>query len=130
MALKPSTAKIVDLDTTVDVVPVQSQEGPIVWATVKMEYTLAGLKPVVTICVPVPWKADQSQDERRGQALSCARQLIEHACRAAGVGPAEPILDDSDLGDLREDGARPMLEGLAKELGLSKPTRRPPQTRS
>jgi hypothetical protein len=33
MALKPVTAQIIDLDTTVDVVPVESREGPIVWAS-------------------------------------------------------------------------------------------------
>lgn len=124
MALKPATAKIIDLDTSVDVVPVESREGPIVWATVKMEYTLAGLNPLVTICVPVPFKDGDTQDERRAQALRCARQLIEHACRAAGVGPAEP--NNEGLAEAVVEGVAPSaLEGIAQELGLSEPTTAP-----
>lgn len=130
MALRPAMAKIIDLDTTVDVVPVESSEGPIVWATVKMEYTLAGLTPAVTICVPVPWKAEESQDERRAQALRCARQLIEHACRAAGVGPAEPVSEGSAAESIIEATMPSGMEGLAQELGLSEPTRQPKKQRA
>ena len=124
MALKPATAKIVDLDTSVDVVPVQSREGPVVWATVKMEYTLAGLNPLVTICVPVPFKDGDTQDERRALALRCARQLIEHACRAAGVGPADNEPEEA-LEAIGEEIAPSALEGIAQELGLAEPTRAP-----
>lgn len=124
MALKPATAKIIDLDTTVDVVPVESREGPIVWATVKMEYTLAGLTPLVTICVPVPWKDSDTQDERRAQALRCARQLIEHACRAAGVGPAEPVTEGLAEA-MAEEIVPSALEGISQELGLAAPTAAP-----
>jgi hypothetical protein len=129
MALKPATAKIIDLDTTVEVVPVESREGPIVWATVKMEYTLAGLTPQVTICVPVPWKESDTQDERRAQALRCARQLIEHACRAAGVGPTVIETEDATGEGVIETVTPPALEGLAQELALAEPTRQPKRSR-
>jgi hypothetical protein len=129
LALKPATAKIIDLDTTVDVVPVESREGPIVWATVKMEYTLAGLKPAVTICVPVPWDADETQNQRRAQALRCARQLIEHACRAAGVGPLEAI-DEDNAAQSVIDAITPIgIERLPQELGPSEPAPQPKKQR-
>ena len=89
MALKPSTAKITDFETSFDAVPVASAEGEVIWADVRIDYILAGLAPTVTIRVPVPWSERDTPDERKSKALRCARQLIDHACRAAGVGAAE-----------------------------------------
>ena len=129
MALKPSTAKIIDLDTSVDVVPVETREGQVVWATVKMEYTLAGLNPTVTICVPVPFRDGDTQDERRAQALRCARGLIDHACRAAGVGPTEA--EPEPLAESMVETVEPSgLEGIAQELGLAEPTQAPKRARA
>jgi hypothetical protein len=115
MAPKLSTAQITDLDATFDAVPVESVEGPLIWATVRIVYSLQGLSPAVTIRVPVPWNSEESQDERRSQALRAARRLIDHACRT--VAPAEA--------DMMDDIVEPFLEGVAQELGLAKPTARP-----
>jgi hypothetical protein len=118
--IKPATAKLIDLKTVLDPEPVPSREGPIVWATVTMEYTLAGLAPTVTISVPVPWLADETADERRAQALRAARQLIDHACRAAGIGPMEAADEPSE--SVIDAVTPPALEGLAQELGLGAKT--------
>ncbi len=125
MVLKPSTAKVVDLDAAFDAAPVESAEGPIVWATVTITYILAGLTPAVTIRVPVPWRDSESPDQRRAQALRCARQLIEHACRAAGVVPQDAEPDTDTMDDVIEAITPTALEGVAQELGLTKPTTRP-----
>jgi hypothetical protein len=129
MPIKPGTAKIIDLDTTVEAVPSDTAEGPIVWATVLMEYALAGLAPLVTIRVPIPYQESDSELERRAQALRCARQLIDHACRAAGIGPAEPEAGDNGVAEAIESVTPPGLEGIAQELGLAKPTRQPRRER-
>ncbi len=125
MAIKPSAAKVVDLDTAFDAAPMESAGGPIIWASVTIAYTLAGLSPTVTIRVPVPWRDGESPDQRRAQALRCARQLIEHACRAAGVVPQDAEPDTDTLDDVVEAITPSALEGVAQELGLSKPTTRP-----
>jgi len=125
--IKPATAKLIDLKTVLDPEPVPSREGPIVWATVTMEYTLAGLAPTVTISVPVPWLADETADERRARALGAARQLIDHACRAAGIGPMEAA--DEPTESVIDAITPPALEGLAQELGLTEPTRAPKRQR-
>jgi phasin family protein len=49
MALKPATAKIADFETTFDAVPTPSADGEIIWAEVRIGYTLSGLAPTVTI---------------------------------------------------------------------------------
>ena len=128
MPIKPAAAKITDLDTTIEAVPSDTPEGPIVWATVRIEYTLSGLAPLVTIRVPVPYKEGDSEMERRAEAIRCARQLIDHACRAAGVGAAEPeTADDNSLENAIEAVTPSVLEGITQELGLAKPTRQPRQ---
>jgi hypothetical protein len=129
MVLKPATAKITDLDMTVEAVPTETAEGLIVWATVRMEYSLSGLAPVVTTRVPVPWITSDTDAERRAQALRCARLLIEHACRAAGVGPAEPEAEQNPVEEAIDAVAPPALQGIAQELGLAKPTRQPSRQR-
>ncbi len=90
MAFNPDSALVTDLDTAFDAVPTDGPDGPVLWATVKIEYVLSGLIPVVTIRVPVPYDPDEPEDRRRGKALRCARQLIDHACQVAGSLPAEP----------------------------------------
>jgi hypothetical protein len=114
--IRPSTAKITDFETSFDAAPIASAEGEIVWADVRIDYRLSGLAPRVTIRVPVPWNADESAAQRKAAALRCARELIDHACRAAGVNQGEP----------ETDGA---LEGIAQELGLAPPKTAPSRSR-
>jgi len=125
MAIKPSTAKVIDLDAAFDAAPIETAEGLAIWATVTIEYALAGLRPTVSIRVPVPWNENESHDRRRSQALRCARQLIEHACRAAGIGPQEPETGMDTIAAAIEAIVPPALEGVTQELGLTKPTRKP-----
>lgn len=123
MALKPSAARVIDLETMFDSDPQDSVEGPVIWATVKIVYALQGLSPALTIRVPVPWNAQESPAQRRAQALRSARQLIDHACRAGGIGPAEAETDPVEDG---MEGITPAsLEGIAQELGLASPTTKP-----
>ena len=120
MAPKPAAAKILDFETTLDVSPVPSADGEVIWADVRIEYILSDLKPTVTIRLPIPWREQDSPEERKAQALRFARQLIDHACLAAGVPAANPV------GGLATDDERDVgtsaLEGLAQELGLAAPT--------
>ena len=74
MALKPSTAKITDFETSFDAVPVASEEGEVIWADVRIDYILSGLTPTVTIRVPIPWTESDTPEERKSKALRCARQ--------------------------------------------------------
>jgi hypothetical protein len=117
---KPAVAQILDFETTLDASPVQSADGEVIWADVRIEYLLSGLKPTVTIRLPIPWREQDAPQERRAQALRCARQLIDHACRAAGVPAMEPVIGHY-IDDPSEVGIS-ALEGLAQELGLSAPT--------
>ncbi len=129
MALKPSTAKITDFETSFDAVPVASAEGDVIWADVRIDYILSGLTPTVTIRVPVPWSERDTPEDRKSKALRCARQLIDHACRAAGVGAAETEIDDSPVEVL--DAVTPTaLAGIAQELGLATPTAAPRRQRA
>jgi hypothetical protein len=93
---------------------------------VTIGYTLAALNPTVSIRVPVPWNDSENPDQRRAQALRYARQLIEHACRAAGVGPQETNVADDRIKNVIE-GITPALQGVAQELGLATPTIEPKQ---
>jgi hypothetical protein len=97
---------------------------------VKMEYALADLNPTVTIYVPVPWKADESSDQRRSRALRCARQLIEHACRASGFGPSEPTFEDNSIGISSEATTSRASEGIAQEPGFPDPADQPKRQRA
>lgn len=129
MALKPSTAKITDFETSFDAVPVASAEGEVIWADVRIDYILSGLTPTVTIRVPVPWIERDTPEERKSKALRCARQLIDHACRAAGVAAAETGIEGPEeniLGAVMPTA----LEGIAQELGLATPTATPRQQRA
>src|ERR1700761_6493909 len=119
MALKPSTAKITDFETSFDAVPVASPDGEVIWADVRIDYILSELTPTVTIRVPVPWNERDTTEERKSKALRCARQLIDHACRAAGVDAAESQIDDSPVEGVLEAVTPPALEGIAQELGLA-----------
>jgi hypothetical protein len=58
-----------------------------------------------------------------------ARQLIDHACHAAGVVAQEPDLADTI--SLAVEAVTPTaLEGIAQELGLAKPTATPRRPRN
>jgi hypothetical protein len=130
MALKPSTAKITHFETSFDAVPVASAEGEVIWADVRIDYILSGLTPTVTIRVPVPWNERDTPEERKSKALRCARQLIDHACRAAGVAAAETGADDSPIEEVLEAVTPTALEGIAQELGLASPTAAPRRQRA
>ncbi len=129
MALKPSTARITDFETSFDAVPVASSEGDVIWADVRIDYVLSGLTPAVTIRVPVPWNEIDTPEERKSKALRCARQLIDHACRAAGVGTEEAEIDDSPAEEVLDSVMPTALEGIAQELGLAQPTAKPRRQR-
>jgi hypothetical protein len=129
MALKPSTAKITDFETSFDAVPVTSIEGEVIWADVRIDYILSGLTPTVTIRVPVPWNERDTPEERKSKALRSARQLIDHACRAAGVGAAETEIEDSQAEEVLDAVMPTTLEGIAQELGLATPTAKPRRQR-
>jgi hypothetical protein len=94
MAINPATAKVTELEISLDAVPVSSAAGMIAWADVQITYMLSDLAPIVTIRVPVPWNDSETLGERKGRALRSARQLIDHACRAAGVGAPEPEMSN------------------------------------
>jgi hypothetical protein len=130
MALKPSTAKITDFETSFDALPVASAEGDVIWADVRIDYILAGLTPAVTIRVPVPWNERDTPDERKSKALRCARELIDHACRAAGVAAAETRIGDSPVEEVLDAVTPTALEGIAQELGLATPTATPHRQRA
>lgn len=125
MALKPDSVLVTDLDTAFDAVPVEGPEGLVLWATVKIEYVMAGLIPVVTIRAPVPYDPDEPEDRRRSKALRCARQLIDHACQVAGSVPGEA--EKQTPAEIIDDVVPSVLEGVAQELGLAAPTKRPKQ---
>src|SRR3954471_2853907 len=88
-SLKITSARVVNLETSLDAVPVDTPAGPVQWAIVTIDYTLAGLAPSVTIRVPMAWEPDRSPEQRGAAALRSARQLIDHACKAFGT-TAEP----------------------------------------
>jgi len=125
MALKPETAKITDLKTTFDAVPVTSAEGRVIWADVWIDYALSGLAPTVTIRVPIPWNERDTPEERKEMALHCARQLIDHACRASAMGGDQMGVGDRFLEEPLEAVTPSAREDFVQELGLAKPTTQP-----
>jgi hypothetical protein len=129
MALKPATATIVDFETTFDAVPIPSAAGDVIWAEVRIEYRLSGLAPTLTIRVPMPWKAQETPDERKTKALRCARQLIDHACLAAGMESVETETEGNMVEEVLHAVTPPRLEGIAQELGLANPMRGPRRQR-
>lgn len=121
MPLNHAAAKIADCETSLDAAPTSTPGGNIIWAEVRIAYLLAGLSPTVVIRVPVPWEAGETDDQRRGRALRCARELVDHACRAAGVRPETVLAPVEPPGD----DLPAVLEGVAQELGLAAPSARP-----
>jgi hypothetical protein len=111
MASKLPRSKIRDLTTTVNSEVFMCAGGPTVWATVEICYASEGAEPHVTIKVPVPVIAMQSDTQRRDEALRRARKLIDHVCAAIELDP-EPRIPE-------------IIEGIAEELGLMAPTTAP-----
>lgn len=122
---KPAAPRITDFETSFEAIPVPSADGDIIWADVRIDYILSGLTPSVTIRVPVPWSEQDTQEERKSNALRCARQLIDHACRAAGVPNAEPDPDQDAVADALDAATPTIVEGIVQELGLTSPTSQP-----
>ena len=57
-----------------------------------------------------------SKERRHAAVTQCARQLIGHACRAAGIGPQEPEAPADTITDIIEAIAPPALEGVTQVL--------------
>jgi hypothetical protein len=114
-------AQVSDPSVSFDAEPVATPGGPVLWATVNITYLSEGTAPSVSIRVPLPWSGRDSAEEQKSEALRRARQLIDHACEASGMGgPAS-----------REAPADPpgtLLEGLSQELGIALPTTKPVRT--
>jgi hypothetical protein len=123
MDFKPNGAKVTNLSTRFETLPVDTDKGPVLWADVRIEYILAGLTPTVDIRVPVPFEAGQTEAERKSLALRHARLLIDHACQAAGVPPDKPV--SALVQDAIEGIIPPALQGVAQELGIAPPTTKP-----
>ena len=116
MEEKLSPAKISDLTVEIDSIPVETSLGEVAWATVAITYVSGGVEPTLAIRVPVPW---EELDKER-EALSRARQLIDHACTFPGLarpGSSPELLEDTTL------------EGLSQELGITEPTHGPARSR-
>jgi len=118
MPAKLPMTRIVDLETELDTLPVETSNGAILWANVEILYTSASLQPRVSIRVPLPWSETDTDTQRRDMALQFARQLIDHACVA--IAPTAPVLEKRS-GIL--EGT--VLEGISQELGIAEPTAKP-----
>lgn len=125
MEIKPNTAKVVDLSTRFETMPIDTDVGPVLWADVEITYILAGLTPTVDIRVPVPFEAGDSDAERKRQALRNARLLIDHACKAASVDTGTAVDPAEHMGETLDAVTPSMLEGIVQELGLASPTSKP-----
>jgi hypothetical protein len=122
--LVPSSAKIVDFETTFDATPCATAGGDIIWADVRIDYDLAGLTPRVTIRIPLPWDPSEGPDERRARALRCARELIDRACGGAGVDRAADAFENAvEVITPRVGGHRPRAGPLSTEF-LARPSKR------
>lgn len=88
MALKPTSAKIVDFETSFDATAVPSPEGEVIWAEVRIDYILSGLSPSVIIRVPVPW----SETEALGAPGLC--RSLHRRCRDDFIVKADVGLKD------------------------------------
>ena len=83
------TAKLIDLDTVVDKRPEITTSGPVLWATVRLQYALDSTCPKVSIRVPLPWSDSADQSESKDLALRLAKKLIDQACESMPEpGPA------------------------------------------
>ena len=123
MDLEPNTAHMIDLSTRFETLPVDTDAGPILWADIRIAYTLAGLDPTVDIRVPVPFEAGETDAQRKAKALRSARLLINHACQAAGVRADRPV--SASIQEAIEGMIPTSLVGVAQELGLISPTTKP-----
>src|SRR3954471_6351345 len=110
-SLKITSARVVNLETSLDAVPIDTPAGPVQWAIVTIDYTLAGLAPSVMIRVPMAWEPEQSPEQRNAAALRCARQLIDHACKAFGTTAGEPA-----EGAAKDDVAEAIENALPQSL--------------
>ena len=126
---KPAAAKITDFETSFDAVPVPSTDGDVIWADVRIVYVLSGLAPSVTIRVPVPWSESETSEERKSKALRCARELIDHACRAAGVQAVDADVENGSVAEKLDAATPTVLEGIVQELGLAEPSAQPRKRR-
>jgi hypothetical protein len=126
MAPKPFLVKITDFETSFDAFPVTTREGEVIWSDVRIDYVLpSGQTPQVMIRVPILWSPYETTDQRRAIALRCARELIDHACRASGLGSQGVATDDGTSADALESITPSALEGVAQELGLAALTTKP-----
>lgn len=125
MQIKPDSAKVIDLSTRFETLPVDTEVGPVLWADVEITYTLAGLTPTVDIRVPVPFEKGDSDAQRKSQALRNARLLIDHACQAAGVGRSEFSPRVETVAETLDAATPTVLEGIVQELGFASPTAKP-----
>ena len=125
MEIKPDSAKVIDLSTRFETLPVDTEVGPVLWADVEITYTLAGLTPTVDIRVPVPFETRDSDAERKSQALRNARLLIDHACQAAGVGRSDFGSRIETIAETLDAAAPFVFEGIVQELGFASPTVKP-----
>lgn len=125
MQIKPDSAKVIDLSTRFETLPVDTEVGPVLWADVEITYTLVGLTPTVDIRVPVPFEKDDSDAQRKSQALRNARLLIDHACQAAGVGRSEFPPPVETVAETFDAATSSVLEGIVQELGFASPTAKP-----
>jgi hypothetical protein len=127
MELKPNSAKVVDIETVLEAVPVETGIGPILWATARIDYAMVGLSPHVDIRVPIPFEPGQSDTERGRQALRNARLLIDHACHSSGIPPEKAT--PQDFQDFVAEMLPASLQGVAQELGITEPTSQPGRSR-
>lgn len=126
MELKPNSAKVIDIETALDAVPIETGIGPILWATVRIDYAMVGLSPHVDIRVPIPFEPGQNDAERGRQALRNARLLIDHACHSSGIPPEN--YSTKDFQGYVAEMLPASLQGVAQELGITEPTSQPPRS--
>lgn len=127
MELKTNSAKVTDLSTRFETMPVETDAGPVLWADVEITYLLAGLAPTVAIRVPVPFVPGQTEAQRKSEALRQARLLIDHACQVAAIPSEKPV--SHSMQETLEEMLPDSLQGVAQELGLTKPTTKPAKSK-
>ncbi len=116
-SVKLGSAKIVDLSVSCEEAPVQLTSGAVLWASVTVTYAASGLLPSLRVRLPITWNENDTVEERKFLALRGARQLIDHACAASGLGMETPAA--SPVEDI--------INGLAQELGVTTPAAKPPK---
>lgn len=123
MDMKTNSARVLDLSTRFETIPVDTEAGPVLWADVEITYILAGLTPTVNIRVPVPFVAGETENQRKSQALRHARPLIDHACQVAAIPPEKPVT--ASVQAAFEEMLPASLQGVTQEPGLAMPTAKP-----